>query len=290
MQIDFHLILTKTARYAVSDFASDIAERLELAVDAAYEAGKRTLQYFQGRAYTIQRKSDNSPVTDADREAEIFLRDRIIASFPDDQIIGEEFPDRDGDSLFRWIVDPIDGTKSFISGVPLYGTLIGIQFEGKGVAGVIEMPALDERVFASQGQGAWHVQGRQPRRQARVCDCAQLSDGLLLTSEFAGWQDREILDILQELQQASWFTRTWGDCFGYLLVATGRAVAMIDPVLNIWDAAAVQPVLEEAGGTFTDWSGQPTVAHGEGIGTNGHVLTEVLNITKRAAPRVVAPE
>ena len=261
-------------------FSTDIRRRQQLAVRAARAAGHHTLQYFSRGQYKIDRKSDGSPVTDADREAESLLRDLISAEFPSDGIIGEEFPERASDSEFQWILDPIDGTKSFISGVPLYGTLIGVQQRGSGVIGVIEMPALDERVYAAKGAGAWHIQGDGPTQRAQVTHGHQLGEGLLLTSEIEGWQQRGAIDVLLRLQQASWFTRTWGDCYGYLLVATGRATAMIDPRMNVWDAAAVQPILEEAGGTFCDWQGNPTVNSGDGIGTNRYVLDEILNVTR----------
>ena len=145
---------------------------------------------------------------------------------------------------------------------------------------MIEIPALDERVYGATGRGAWHVMGSGAPARAHVSSCEKLGDGLLLTSELEGWAARNALEGLARLQDAAWFTRTWGDCYGYLLVATGRAAAMIDPVMGLWDAAALQPILEEAGGTFTDWRGEPTIYSGEGIGTNRRVLDQVLAVTR----------
>jgi histidinol phosphatase-like enzyme (inositol monophosphatase family) len=258
---------------------AEIAARLNLAREAGIAAGRLTLRHFQTTGLQVERKSDNSPVTVADRSAEQLLRERIAAAFPRDGILGEEFGETGGTSGFRWILDPIDGTKSFIHGVPLYGTLIGVEHEGRCPVGLVYMPALDEGVFASVGQGAWHFRGEASPTRAAVSTRAKLSDGLFVTSAIDTFSQRGAAGILELLQKAAAITRTWGDCYGYLLVATGRAEVMIDPILNVWDAAAVQPIVAEAGGTFTDWQGTPTIHAGEAIATNGKVLAEVLAIT-----------
>lgn len=263
--------------------AEAIETRLSLACQAAREAGERTLRYFRSRRLTVERKSDNSPVTAADREAEQVLREVIQANFPDDAIVGEEFGQHMGDSGYRWILDPIDGTTSFVSGVPLYGTLIGVEYQQRAIIGVIHMPALDECVYAAQERGAWYVSGGEQPQAARVSSRESLSDGLFVTSQIDLFEKREAWQCYRELQRRADMTRTWGDCYGYLLVATGRAEVMVDAAMNIWDAAAIQPVLEEAGGTFTDWAGQRTIYHGEGIGTNRRVLEEILAITRPLA-------
>ncbi len=258
---------------------SDQSARLELAIAAAREAGKLALRYFGQDNYQVELKADASPVTIADREAEHLLRERIAVAFPDDAILGEELPERPGRSGYRWILDPIDGTKSFVHGVPLYGTLIGVELAERSVVGVVYMPALDEMVYAADGQGAWHVVGDRPPRRAQVSKCATLAEALFCTTapgDFAKLNRRE---PYEKLEQAARLTRTWGDCYGYLLVATGRAEVMVDPIMNAWDAAPMQPILEEAGGTFTNWQGEPTIHSREGIATNGRVLAEVLAIT-----------
>lgn len=252
--------------------------RLQLAIRIARVAGELTLRYFGATDLAVERKSDASPVTVADRNAELYLRDEISAAFPDDAILGEEFPAKEGTSGFRWILDPIDGTKSFISGVPLYGTLIGIECGDESVIGVIEIPALDERVWAARGCGAWHARGNNPSAPARVSQKMSLADGLFVVSQVDSFARQGRAGAFLRLQAAAGITRTWGDCYGYLLVATGRAEAMVDPIMSAWDAGALLPILVEAGGTFTDWRGQPTIHSGEGIATNGLVFDEVLRL------------
>jgi histidinol-phosphatase len=261
--------------------AAEIARRLELAITAGKEAGRLTLRYFQQDNLQVERKSDLSPVTIADRSAEQLLRERIAARFATDGILGEEFGSSTGTSGFTWILDPIDGTKSFISGVPLYGTLIGIEHEGRSLAGLVFMPALEEGVFASSGEGAWHFSAEEKPRRCRVSQKQRLADGLFVTSQIDNFAARGAAGAFEALQKAAYVTRTWGDCYGYLLVATGRAEVMVDPILNVWDAAAVQPIVEEAGGTFTDWQGRPTIHAQEAIATNQAVLAEVLSIARR---------
>jgi histidinol phosphatase-like enzyme (inositol monophosphatase family) len=259
-------------------------ERLELALAAAREAGKITLEYFRRDDLAIERKGDDSPVTAADRQAEEHLRKRIAEAFPDDAILGEEFPERAGTSGFRWILDPIDGTKSFIHGVPLYGTLVGVEYEDQSVVGVNLIPALDECVYAASGGGAWYAWGDREPAPARVSECPSLAQSLFLTSEAINFDHSGRRGVYDRLQAAARLTRTWGDCYGYLLLATGRADLMVDPIMEVWDAAALLPILEEAGGTFTDWQGRRTIHSREGVATNGRILDEVLAIT-RSAPK-----
>jgi histidinol phosphatase-like enzyme (inositol monophosphatase family) len=258
----------------------DINARLELAVEAAREAGRITLEYFRREDLQVERKGDDSPVTVADRKAEEHLRGRIAEAFSTDGILGEEFGEQPGTSGYRWILDPIDGTKSFIHGVPLYGTLVGIEEDGEPAAGVILIPALAECVYAARGQGAWYELGDAPRRPARVSQCARLDEALFLTSEVAGFDEVGRRDAYDRLQAATRLARTWGDCYGYLLVATGRAELMVDPIVNVWDAAAVLPVIEESGGRFADWQGRPTIHSGQCLATTPELYDEVLAITR----------
>ena len=257
-----------------------LIDRLQLARAIAREAGDLTLRYYCQDNYQVEWKHDASPVTVADREAEQHLRKRIGAAFPADAILGEELGEQAGTSGFRWILDPIDGTKSFISGVPLYGTLVGIEFEGRSVVGVIYIPGLNEIVYAAAGQGAWYCRGDAPPRPAKVSQKRTLGEGLFCTSDVKGFDDVGRKSPYERLQGAARLARTWGDCYGYLLVATGRAELMVDPKMNVWDCAALQPILEEAGGTFTDWQGTPTIHAGEAIATNGHILDEVLALVR----------
>ncbi len=257
----------------------DLSDRLQFAVDIARQAGEATLQYFQQGNYEVDLKTDDSPVTIADQQAEQLLRNQIAASFPEDGIIGEEYGKTEGSSDYCWVLDPIDGTKSFISGVPLYGTLVGVLHQQQAVIGVIFMPGLDEMIYAGQGQGAWYQRGTNKPQPARVSTRANLQDAVLVTTQIDSFAQRQAQQAFHDLEKDARITRTWGDCYGYLLVATGRADIMLDPIMNIWDAAAIQPILEEAGGTFTDWQGVPSIHQGEGVGTNGLLLEAVLHIT-----------
>jgi histidinol-phosphatase len=259
----------------------ELQARYRLAQQIAVEAGRGTLRYFQGDDFRVERKDDDSPVTVADREAEQLLRQRIEAAFPDDPIVGEEFGNKAGSSPWRWILDPIDGTKSFITGVPLYGTMVGIDYEAQAQIGVVYFPGLDVGIYAAKGQGAWHFKGQAEPRRASVCSTAKLADGVFVTSQVNTFADRSSTGAFEQLQEKAYVTRTWGDCYGYYLVATGRAVAMVDPLMSIWDAAALQPILEEAGGRFTDWQGQARIDGGEGVGTNAVAHDEVIAITSR---------
>jgi histidinol phosphatase-like enzyme (inositol monophosphatase family) len=262
-----------------NDLPSDLATRWTFAVELARVAGGHTLKYFQ-QSFQVDRKQDDSPVTIADREAELLAREHIGRSFPDDAILGEEFGETAGRSGYRWIIDPIDGTKSFIAGVPLYSTLIGLEHAGRSVMGIIYLPALDEGVHAARGGGAWHFAKDRPQAPACVSSRAQLAECVFVTSQVDSYLQRGAINVFEQLQAEAYITRTWGDGYGYFLVATGRADVMIDPMMHLWDAASLQPVLEEAGGTFTDWRGEPTIYSGEGIATNGLLLAEVLELTR----------
>jgi len=257
-----------------------IRTRLELAVTIAHEAGEITLEHFRRDDLVVERKGDDSPVTVADRRAEEHLRARIARRFPDDGILGEELPERPGTSAYRWILDPIDGTKSFIHGVPLYGTLVAVERDGEPCLGVIRIPALGEAVYAALGQGAWYLAGDRPPEPARVSSTGALAEGLFVTSEVTTFDEIGHREAYDRLQGAARLSRTWGDAYGYLMVAMGRAEVMVDPIVSVWDLAAVQPVVEEAGGRFTDWHGRRTIRSGRSVATNGRVHDEVLAILR----------
>ena len=243
---------------------TELNDLLEFAVEIARGAGEITLQYFRKQPET-SRKSDGSFVTIADRQAESYLRQRIKTHFPDDGILGEEEGETRGNSGRRWILDPIDGTFAFVHGVPLYGVLIAVEIEGEMSVGVVYMPALGEIVSAAKGLGCF-LNGEP----ARVSTTAELKDALLLSTSF--------VDATELLQARAKVSRTWGDCYGYVLVATGRADVMVDPVMNLWDCAPLLPIMEEAGGTFTDWRGVRTANGGNSIATNGVLFDEVMSL------------
>jgi histidinol phosphatase-like enzyme (inositol monophosphatase family) len=258
---------------------TELKELLEFAVDLAHGAGEITLQYFRRKPET-SKKSDGSYVTIADREAESCLRRRIAERFPDDGILGEEEGESQGTSGRRWILDPIDGTFAFVHGVPLYGVLIAVEIEGELSVGVVNIPALGEIVSAAKGVGCF-LNGEP----ARVSTTAELKDALLLSTSFSECARYGFGRAAELLQQRAKVSRTWGDCYGYVLVATGRADVMLDPVMNLWDCAPLLPIMEEAGGTFTDWRGVRTADGGNAIATNGLLFDEVMGVVHEDWPQ-----
>jgi histidinol-phosphatase len=266
-----------------------LTDDLAFAIAIAREAGQHTLEYFGRPDLHVELKPDRTPVTEADRAAEKLLRSRIEVAFPDDGILGEEFgekPTREptgkptGDSpRRRWILDPIDGTKSFERGVPLYGTLVALEVEGVVTAGVIFMPALREEVHAESGSGTTWVTGigtdLEDSKPAQVSKINSLSEGLLCATSM---RERE---VMLPVADAFGRVRGWGDCYAHLLVATGRAEAALDAQFAIWDGAPLKIVVEEAGGRFTDRQGHDTHDGGSGLSTNGLIHDDVLAILNR---------
>ncbi len=250
---------------------------LEFALDAVWQAGRITLGYFQS-GITAERKADNTPVTTADRQAEQKLRELIGRYWPAHGIIGEEYGRSPAqDSPYTWILDPIDGTKSFVSGVPIYATLLALTDGAEALVGVAHFPALNEAVYALRGGGCyWNG------RRAHVSQVSQLQDAVLLSSDINYAPHPGKAEAWQRLVAATYIQRTWGDAYGYSLVATGRAEIMVDPIMALWDTAPLQLILEEAGGTFTDWHGRPTIHAGESIATNGALFTAVMDVVRSA--------
>ncbi len=249
---------------------------LDFALDAAWQAGRITLGYFQ-REIAVEHKGDKTPVTIADRQAEEKIVQLISRYWPDHAILGEEFGEQGGDSGLKWIIDPIDGTRSFISGVPLYATLIALVEEEAGVPliGVAHFPALGETVYASQGGGCyWNS------RPAHVSAVSDLAYALVLASDLGTFEKVGKASAWQRMIRASKIQRTWGDAYGYALVATGRAEIMVDPAMSVWDCGPLQVIMEEAGGTFTDWEGTPTIFGGNSIATNGMLFDAVMDLVR----------
>lgn len=237
----------------------------------------------------MERKNDRSPVTLADKEAEQTVRSMIAERFPDDGMLGEEFGGMAGSSQYEWIIDPIDGTKSFISGVPLYSTLVGLTHRGVPTVGVIAIPALGELVIAATGRGAWYGDGwygdgsssrisAEPSELRPTCvsNVETLADGLFLVSQVDNFDRRAAGAAYRSLESAAYISRSWGDGYGYLLVATGRAELMVDPIVNPWDVAAVAPVIVEAGGKFSSWSGAFDIRAGHCLASNARVHNQAM--------------
>jgi len=256
----------------VKTSANELHDLLEFSVEIARTAGDITLKYFRRQPET-HKKTDGSFVTIADREAEAFLRQAILKRFPDDGVVGEEEGERSGSSGRRWIIDPIDGTFAYVHGVPLFGVLIGLEVEGDYSLGVINIPALEEMVYAAKGLGCF-----SNGTPARVSATVNLEDALLLCTDFPACERYGFGAAANAFQQRAKTSRTWGDCYGYVLVATGRADVMLDPIMNLWDCAALLPIMEEAGGTFTDWRGERTAAAGNAVATNGVLFDQVMSV------------
>lgn len=254
---------------------TEIASRLEFARDVSLEAAKRILSYFLTPELVVDFKRDRSPVTAADRGAEELIRDRIAQRFPDDGVFGEEFGETPGRNGVRWVLDPVDGTKAFIHGVPLFGTLIGLEADGELLAGVCRLPALHEVIFGGKTLGAWWQIGESAPRPARVSSVDRLEEAMVCTTSFNNWRAADKQSAFDRINAVARETRGWSDCYGHVLVITGRADVMIDPLLNPWDAAALVPILREAGGQFFDWTGTDTIHGGNGISTNGHLKAPV---------------
>lgn len=241
---------------------------MDFAVRTAERAGELTLRHF-GHA-DVERKGDGSEVTAADHASEELIRSAIAESFPDDGILGEEGTAVEGRSGRRWIVDPIDATRSFASGVPLYGVLLALEKGGEPLLGCCHLPALGQTVVAATGAGAW-VDGRP----ARVSAVEQLSEARVVTSGLEYWRDWATPDGREgwtRLVGGSRFGRTWGDCYGYVLVATGRAEVLADPAAGAyWDYAPMVPIIREAGGSFTTLGGKPVRSWSTALASNGRV-------------------
>ncbi len=242
---------------------------MDFAVGAAQDAGRLTLGYFKA-GIASERKPDDSPVTVADRAAEELLRGRIEQQYPDHGILGEEFGEKPGSGAARWILDPIDGTVSFVSGVPLYSVLVALEWTGEVVLGVIHLPALGETVYAARGLGCWWN-----GRAARVSDIADLSEARIACTSVKTMEKAGRTAAYERLRTRCRLDRGWSDAYGYALLATGRVDVVVDPIMSIWDNAALVPVVCEAGGTFTDWAGNATHTAPEALATNGKLVEAV---------------
>ena len=249
-----------------------LQEYFNFITETAYLAGRLTLGYFQ-TGVSVEVKGDQSPVTVADRQAEELIRRRIEKRYPSHAIIGEEHGKKDSQAAQCWIIDPIDGTKSFMRGVPLYGVLIGLEIDGRVEAGAAYFPALDEMVAAASGLGCWWN-----GRRAAVSGVSKLEQAFLSCTDVGGFSKNNRRDVYDRLSQAVYFRAGWGDAYGYACVATGRAELMLDPVMHVWDCGPFPVILREAGGFFGDWRGNETIYGNEGMATTEALLPEVLRL------------
>jgi histidinol-phosphatase len=252
-----------------------LRDMLDFLTETAYLAGRSTLAHFQ-TGVQADYKADRTPVTKADRQAEELIRGRIERYFPGHAIIGEEFGVKESaQASHRWFIDPIDGTKSFLRGIPLYAVLIGLEIDGRLSAGAAYYPAMDEMLAGADGEGCWWN-----GRRAHVSQVPALSGAWVTTTDPGGFIQTGRTAAWERLQKAAYVRGGWSDAYGYLLVATGRAEVMIDPVMSVWDCGPFPPIFREAGGYFGDWQGSETIYGGEGLATTRTLLPEVLALLK----------
>jgi len=252
----------------------DWRTRYNLAVEMARRAGDLARTYYES-TFEVEHKADSSPVTIADKNAEKLVRDAVTAAFPNDGFLGEEFGDQPGSSGFRWVIDPIDGTKSFIRHVPIWATLIGLEYRGEQIGGVAYIPVFGMTYRALRGDGAYLND-----RRIRVSNIRTLADSSLCYSSM-GWFTRAGReDVFHTLYKQTKRQRGHGDFYGFVLVAEGAADIMIEHGVNPWDVAATKAIVEEAGGMFTDWNGNPTIHTPDVLATNGVLHADILAILR----------
>jgi histidinol phosphatase-like enzyme (inositol monophosphatase family) len=261
---------------------AELGELLEIARRAAVIAGDVIMPLYRS-GFGVELKADGTPVTEADRRAEEAIREFLGRECPGHAIIGEEYGETPGSGPYRWLLDPIDGTKSFVHHVPLFGTLISLERDEVPVVGVIACHAAGETASAAAGHGAFLNGDR-----IRVSEVANMEEATVLLTTVQGMQ-RYHGAALEQIHRRAKLVRTWGDCYGYLMVAAGRAEVMLDPIMNRWDASALYPIIREAGGTITTWSGGSEV--GDSVAaSNGLLHAAVLALLSSGSTRATAGE
>ncbi|BFU42530.1 histidinol-phosphatase [Krasilnikovia sp. MM14-A1004] len=263
---------------------SGYSDDLSLAHLLADAADSISMARFRALDLHVESKPDLTPVSDADTAVEKAIRATLARARPRDGVLGEEYgmsmPSA-GSGSRHWVIDPIDGTKNFIRGVPIWGTLIALVEDDVPVAGLVSAPALGRRWWGATGHGAYAGRHQAGATRIRVSAVNRLADASLCYSSLSGWEENGRLDHLLDLLRQAWRTRAYGDFYGYMLLAEGALDVMVEPELSLWDVAALIPIVREAGGTFTDLQGRPGPGGGSAIATNGPLHDEVLT---RLAP------
>ena len=252
----------------------DWQSRYEVAVEAARKAGDLARAYYDS-TFDVESKADESPVTVADREAEQLIRKLVARHFPEDGFLGEEYGDQPGTSGFRWVIDPIDGTRSFVRHIPIWATLVGLEYRGEQIGGVAYVPVLGQVYRALRGDGAFLND-----RHIQVSTIDRLADSLMCYSSVGWFTKAGREQTFLELARRTGRQRGFGDFYGFVLVAEGACEVMLEHGVNTWDVSALKAIVEEAGGRFTDWNGTPTADRPDVIASNGKVHTEVLEILR----------
>ena len=256
---------------------SSYTEDLRLAHILADSVDGLTMRRFKAQDLHVETKPDLTPVTDADREAESMIRSQLGRVRNRDAVIGEEFGTT-GSGSRKWVIDPIDGTKNFVRGVPVWATLIGLVEDDRVVAGVVSAPALNRRWWAALGSGAFTGRSLSQATRLSVSSVNQLSDASLSYSSLTGWRDLGVRDQFIELTDSVWRTRAYGDFWSYCLVAEGAVDIACEPELNLYDMAALVPIVTEAGGRFTSLKGQDGPFGANAIASNGALHDAALDI------------
>ena len=249
----------------------EIAEYSKFCKKMTNISGKNIRKYFRS-GINVETKSDDSPVTIADKSTEEMLREMIMKEYPDHGILGEEFGQHNEGAGYQWLLDPIDGTKSFICGTVTFGTLISLTKNGKPIIGVFHQPILKEFLIGNNSQTLLN------NKIVKVNDVNKLDDAVLLTTDHLAVDEFQNIKKFEELMRKVKLYRLWGDCYGYYLVASGYAQIMIDPIMNIWDTMALIPIIKGAGGIITDYKGNDPEKGNSIIAATPNIHTEVIKI------------
>jgi histidinol-phosphatase len=255
------------------------ADDLSLAHVLADTADSISMARFRALDLHVQAKPDLTPVTDADTAVEKALRGTLGRSRPRDGVLGEEFGATKapaGPGPRQWVIDPIDGTKNFIRGVPIWATLIALMQGDQPVVGLVSAPALGRRWWAAVGHGAYAGRHTMAATPIKVSGVSRLADASFCYSDLTGWEEIARLEAMLDIMRSTWRNRSYGDFYGYMLVSEGAVDIMVEPELSLWDVAALVPIVTEAGGTFTDLAGRPGPAGGSAVATNGKLHDEIL--------------
>jgi myo-inositol-1(or 4)-monophosphatase len=251
--------------------ADDFEEYLDFIKLLTQNSTKIIKKYFRG-SYQIEIKSDRSPVTIADKKVEEMMRELIIKEYPEHGILGEEFGHHNPDAEFKWVLDPIDGTKSFVCGVPIFGTLIALMKNGRPLLGVINLPILNEMLIGNNEKTELNGQ------QVKVRECENLYSAVLLTTDHLHHAQYGNTQNFEKLIKKVQLYRSWGDCFGYYLLATGYADIMVDPIMSSWDTMALIPIIKGAGGRISDYSGKDPLKGDSIVASNEKLHSQVISL------------
>ena len=252
----------------------DWRTRYELAIEAAQRAGRLAHEYFDNNVQ-VEWKDDRSPVTIADRKAEATLRETLLARFPQDGFLGEESGDTPGNSGYRWIIDPIDGTRNFVRGIPIWATLVGLEYKHEQIAGVCYLPAMGQVYRALRGDGAY-----RDERRIHVSRVSNFADASLFYSSVSWFVKAGCEDAFHDFVRRAQRTRGFGDFYGFVLVAQGSGDLMMEHGVHTWDLGALKPIVEEAGGRMTDWNGNDTIERPDVLASNGILHDQALEILR----------